>query len=140
MLTRSQSKLREQEMKREIHMKKLPYELVNLICEYDGRIKYKYKIKNSIDYHKYVNVIHKHDERYNIITPIINKKQTILENAELSSNKSGFGFVFSFDKQPCMLLSYEYNMSIPNKFDICYINMKEARAIISSDIISTTYK
>ena len=140
MLTRSQSKLREQEMKREIHMKKLPYELVNLICEYDGRIKYKYKIKNSIDYHKYVNVIHKHDERYNTIIPIINKKQTILENAELSSNKSGFRIQIIFDKQPCMLLSYEYNMSIPNKFDICYINMKEARAIISSDIISTTYK
>jgi len=140
MLTRSQSKLREQEMKREIHMKKLPYELVNLICEYDGRIKYKYKIKNSIDYHKYVNVIHKHDERYNIITPIINKKQTILENAELSSNKSGFRIQIIFDKQPCLLLCYEYNMSIPNKFDIYYVNMKEPRAIISSDIITTNYK
>jgi hypothetical protein len=140
MLTRSQSKLREQEMKRESHMKKLPYELVNIICEYDGRIKYKYKIKNSIDYHKYVNVIHKHDERYNTIIPIINKKQTILENAELSSNKSGFRIQIIFDKQPCLLLCYEYNMSIPNKFDIYYVTMKEPRAIISSDIITTNYK
>jgi hypothetical protein len=140
MLTRSQSKLREQDMKREIHMKKLPYELVNLICEYDGRIKYKYKIKNSIDYHNFVNVIHKHDERYNIITPIIDKKQTILENAELSSNKSGFRIQIIFDKQPCLLLCYDNNMSIPNKFDIYYVNMKEPRAIISSDIITTNYK
>ena len=119
---------------------KLPYELVNIILEYDGRIKYKYKNKNSIDYHKFVNVIHRHDERYNTITPIINKKQTILENAELSSNKSGFRIQIIFDKQPCLLLCYEYNMSIPNKFDIYYVNMKEPRAIISSDIITTNYK
>ena len=26
---------------------KLPYELVNIILDYDGRIKYKYKTKNS---------------------------------------------------------------------------------------------
>lgn len=56
---------------------KLPYELVNIICEYDGRIKYKYKQKNHIDYHKFVNVIHKYDERYNIITPIIDKKKIL---------------------------------------------------------------
>ena len=45
--------------------KKLPYELVNIILDYDGRIKYKQK--NAIDYHKYVNVIHKYDERYNLL-------------------------------------------------------------------------
>ena len=119
--------------------KKLPYELVNIILEYDGRIKYKYKTKNSIDYHKYVNVIHKHDERYNVITPIIGKKQKIMKETEISSNKSGFEFVVSFDKHPCMLLCYENNKSVANKFVISYINMKEARAIISSDIIRTIY-
>ncbi len=56
---------------------KLPYELVNIICEYDGRIKYNYKQKNHIDYHKFVNVIHKYDERYNIITPIIDKNRKL---------------------------------------------------------------
>jgi len=57
--------------------KKLPYELVNIILEYDGRIKYKYKQKNTIDYHKFVNVIHKYDKRYNIITPVIDKKKIL---------------------------------------------------------------
>jgi hypothetical protein len=55
--------------------KKLPYELVNIILDYDGQIKYKYKTKNSIDYHKYINVIHKHDNRYSIITRVIDKKK-----------------------------------------------------------------
>ena len=70
--------------------KKLPYELVNIILEYDGRIKYKYKNKNSIDYHKFVNVIHKHDERYNIITPIIDKKQKIMKDTETRPNDTVF--------------------------------------------------
>ena len=58
---------------------KLPFELLNIILEYDGRIKYKYKIKNSIDYHKYVNIIHKHDQRYKHSSPIIDKKVTYYE-------------------------------------------------------------
>ena len=118
---------------------KLPYELVNIILEYHGSIKYKYKIKNSIDYHKFVNVIHKHDDRYNIITPIIDKKIHIMKETEISSNKLGFEFVVYFDKQPCMRLCYENNKSVPNKFSINYVNMKEARAYMISDIISTTY-
>ena len=35
----------------ENNTKKLPYEIVNIILEYDGRIKYKYKDKNAVDYH-----------------------------------------------------------------------------------------
>jgi len=40
----------------------IPTELLDIILEYDGRIKYKKG--------KYVNIIHKNDERYNIITPL----------------------------------------------------------------------
>jgi hypothetical protein len=118
---------------------KLPYELLNIILEYDGHIKYKYKIKNSIDYHKFVNIIHKRDERYNLLTPIIDKKIHIMKETEISSNKLGFVFMFSFDKHPCTLLHYENNMSVPNNFFISYVNMKEARAIEISDIIRTIY-
>ena len=48
-------------------MRKLPYELKNIILEYDGRIKYKYKQKNQIDYHNFVNVIHKTRQQIDIV-------------------------------------------------------------------------
>ena len=41
----------------------LPKELIDIILEYDGRIKYKKG--------KYVNIIHKNDIRYKIINKII---------------------------------------------------------------------
>jgi hypothetical protein len=128
-------------MNKELQYKsvKLPFELLNIILNYDGRIKYKYKTKNSIDYHKYINVIHKHDKRYSIVSPIIAKKIQIMKETEISSDKSGFEFAFSFDKQPCMLLRYENNKSVPNIFFISYVNMKEARAYMISDIIRTIY-
>lgn len=44
----------------------IPKHVLHIILEYDGRIKY----KNG----KYINVIHKKDDIYNIITPVITKK------------------------------------------------------------------
>mgnify|MGYP000065895509 FL=1 len=119
--------------------KKLPYELKNIIFEYDGRIKYKYKNKNSIDYHKFVNVIHKHDERYNIITPIIVKKQIIMKDTETRPNDTSFYFEFAFDKQPNLALCYDYNYNFNNQFEICYTDMKGSGHIFGSDQIRTVY-
>ena len=53
----------------------IPKDILHIILEYDGRIKY----KNG----KYVNVIHKNDERYNIIMPVISKKIVIMKNIDL---------------------------------------------------------
>ena len=100
----------------------LPYELVNIILDYDGRIKYKYKTKNSIDYHKYVNVIHKYDPIYDIITPIICKKQKIMKDTETRPNDRSFYFDLAFNKQPNLVLYYDYNWSFVNQFKICYTN------------------
>ena len=116
---------------------KLPYELKDYIFSYDGRIKYKYKMKNSIDYHKFVNVIHKHDERYNIITPIIDKKHTIMKNTDMSPVDTSFYFEFAFDNQPNLFLCYDYNWSNANEFEICYIDMKGSGHIFGSDQIRT---
>jgi len=92
----------------------IPEELLHIILSYDGRIKY----KNG----KYVNIIHKNDERYNIITPIISKKMKIMQNTELS--EEGFYFEFSFDVQKGVGLVYDCNFSYENKFEICYYDTR----------------
>jgi len=117
--------------------KKLPYELKDYILSYDGRIKYKYKIKNSIDYHKFVNVIYKHDERYNIITPIIGKKYTIMKDTETSPVDTSFYFQFAFNNQPMLVMCYDYNWSANNEFEICYTDMKGSGHVFGSDQIRT---
>ena len=119
--------------------KKLPYELKNIIFEYDGRIEYRYKKKKAIDYHKFVNIIHKYDERYNIIIPIINKKQKIMKDTETRPNDTCFYFEFNFDKQPNLCLCYDYNWSYDNEFEICYTDMKGSGHIFGSDQIRTVY-
>jgi hypothetical protein len=122
--------------------KKLPYELKNIIFEYDGRIEYRYKKKNAIDYHKFVNIIHKYDERYNVITPIIHKKQQIMTDTEMSPDpvNTRFYFEFAFDNQPNLILCYDYNWSYNNHFEICYTDMKGSGHVLGSDQIRTIYK
>jgi hypothetical protein len=95
-------------------MQYIPNELLDIILEYDGRIKY----KNG----RYVNIIHKNDERYNIISPIISKKIRIMQNTELSG--SGFYFEFGFDTCKNVGLVYDYNFSYTNKFEICYYDTR----------------
>ena len=92
----------------------IPEELLHIILSYDGRIKY----KNG----KYVNIIHKNDERYNIIKPIISKKMKIMQNIELDG--TGFYFEFGFDKCKSVGLVYDYNFSYANKFEICYYDTR----------------
>jgi hypothetical protein len=65
----------------------IPNELLDIILAYDGRIKY----KNG----RYVNIIHKNDERYDIITPVVTKKMRIMKKAEIHG--SGFYFVSEFE-------------------------------------------
>jgi hypothetical protein len=98
---------------------KLPSELVNLILDYNGLIKYKYKKNDGIDYHKYVNIIHKNDTRYDIIRPVISKKLYIIQNAYIcSTNKKCFRFKISFDKIPKFELCYDFNWLVSDIFMI----------------------
>ena len=92
----------------------IPKELLDIILEYDGKIKYKQG--------KYVNIIHKNDKRYNIIKPLINKKIEILKTIELTD--SGFYFEFGFDICSSIGLVYDYNFSYINKFEICYFDWR----------------
>ena len=94
----------------------IPKEVLNIILDYDGRIKYKYG--------KYVNIIDKNDERYNIITPIISKKMKILKTIELENHGTGFYFEFGFDICNAVGLVYDYNFSYKDKFEICYYDTR----------------
>jgi hypothetical protein len=102
----------------------IPKELLHIILEYDGRIKY----TNG----KYVNIIHTRDERYNIIQPIISKKTAIIENTQL--NNSGFYFEIGFDICNKIGLCYDFNFSYKNKFDICYYDMRNGWKLIRTNI------
>ena len=92
----------------------IPTELLDIILQYDGRIKY----KNG----KFANIIHKNDERYNIIKPIISKKMKIIETIVLC--ESGFYFEFCFNMYKHMGLVYDYNFSYKDKYEICYFDWR----------------
>lgn len=92
----------------------LPNYLVNIILNYDGRIKYRRG--------EYINIIHKHDSRYNMIEKIINKKREIMKN--VSINNLEFYFEIAFENQKRTGLCYDYNWSRNNIFEICFYNFK----------------
>lgn len=92
----------------------IPKDLLHIILDYDGRIKYRKG--------EYVNIIHKNDLRYNILIPIISKKKKIMEKTEISEN--GFYFEFGFDICNSVGLVYDYNFSYNNIFEICYYDMR----------------
>jgi hypothetical protein len=92
----------------------IPTELLDIILQYDGRIKY----KNG----KFVNIIHKNDERYNTIKPILGKKLKIMETIELCH--SGFYFQFYFNMYKHMGLVYDYNFSYNDTYEICYFDLR----------------
>jgi hypothetical protein len=108
-------------------METFPKELINIIIEYDGRIKY----RNG----KYINVIHPHDTRYDLLTPIIEKKIHILTTVMplgtyVPSHPDDFFFEFNFNKEPKIGLSYANggysgaSYSNPNKLEITYFSLK----------------
>ena len=92
----------------------IPKDVLHIILDYDGKIKY----KNG----KYVNVIHKNDERYNIIRPVISKKMVIMKNIDLRGQD--FYFEFGFDIDFRVGLCYDYGFNTPNTFEICYYDTR----------------
>lgn len=92
----------------------IPEELLHIILDYDGRIKY----KNG----KYVDIVHKHDARYSMLIPIINKKILIMKKTEIHGDC--FYFEFGFDTKKRVGLCYDYNFTFPGKFEICYYNTR----------------
>lgn len=92
----------------------LPKELLHIILEFDGKIKY----RNG----KYVNIIHKHDERYDMINPLISKKIEILKTIHMDGNN--FYFEFSFDGCSARRLCYDLGFNSAYRFEICYVDLR----------------
>lgn len=105
----------------------IPKELINIILEYDGRIQYRLKYDEKLKYRigTYVNIIHKNDARKNIINPIIAKKIKILKSTLFDQeDDSAFYFEFAFEQNKRTGLSFDYNYSFDNRFEISYYNTK----------------
>ena len=60
---------------------RFPFDVLNLILEYDGRIKYDYKERI------YVNIISKNDYRYDIICQQMNDKIDTITQLNTGSSK-----------------------------------------------------
>jgi dTDP-D-glucose 4,6-dehydratase len=58
----------------------LPFDVLNIILEYDGRIKYIHKERI------YVNIISKNDYRYNIINQRIKNKVVLINQLSIGNN------------------------------------------------------
>jgi len=61
-------------------MSNLPFDILNIILQYDGRIKYSHKERI------YINIISKQDYRYNIIRTRISKKINLIKNLNLGND------------------------------------------------------
>lgn len=98
----------------------LPFEMIDLIFSYDGRIRF----RNG----RFSNVIMSKDYRYDVIDPVICKKINILRNVGISDGGSSFYFEFGFDSLPAMGLCYDYHWSYSDKFEICYYDFRNPNA------------
>ena len=94
----------------------IPNELLNIIFEYDGRIKY--------EKGKFINIIHKHDNRYNILKPLISKKLKILKKI-YAREDGGFYFEFGFDICNSVGLCYDYGFNESGVLEICYYDVRD---------------
>jgi hypothetical protein len=62
----------------------LPFDILNTILQYDGRIKFLHKTRI------YVNIISKNDYRYNILETKMNKKIHLINTLNIGNNGLNF--------------------------------------------------
>ena len=99
----------------------LPREILNIILEYDGRIKYRKGV--------YINVISKRDERYICMDVFIRRKIKIFQRIEYNI-KNQFFFTIEFESMPKMGLIYDCHFTNFNRFTTHFYNYRFPDAYI----------
>jgi hypothetical protein len=87
----------------------IPREILNIILEYDGRIKY----RNG----KYINRIANNDNRYSIIKTVISKNTEVIRHIEVSRLYQYFHFDFIINDTVGIYFDI-------NKLEICYFDTR----------------
>jgi hypothetical protein len=92
----------------------IPRELLHIILEYDGKIKYRTG--------KYINIIKKNDFRYNIVENIISKKLLIIKNTKIDGSRFFFDVRLKTIKNRFLMIGicYDYHWHYHDKFEICF--------------------
>ena len=89
----------------------IPREILDIILEYDGRIKCRKGI--------YSNIISKNDERYRSLDIFIRKKIEILQKIIVYDKiQNRYLFYVDFEQIPNMGLVYDCNYTFPNEVHI----------------------
>lgn len=96
----------------------LPREIIDIILEYDGRIKYRKGV--------YTNIISKRDERYICMDAFIRRKIKIFQRIKYSIvNKTNrFFFTIEFESMPKLGLIYDCYFTNFNHFTIHFYNYR----------------
>jgi hypothetical protein len=104
--------------------KTMPFELIGIIMEYTGTMRY-YK-------NQFISIIKKDDYRYAMLDRIINRRRMVINETHV--NNKEFYFECYFDTLWGVGLCYDHNWSKHNKFEICYFDFrnewKQIRTVI----------
>jgi len=97
-----------------MELRYLPVEIIHIILQYDGRIKY----RNGM----YINIIYKYDIRYMCLYPWIEKIKNILDNIHFDTGRNRFLFDIPFENEDLIIhgLLFDYNFTQYNTFQISY--------------------
>ena len=100
----------------------IPRDILHIILEYDGRIKYKKGV--------YTNIISKNDIRYSCMDVFIRRKIKIFQRIEYNVIKNRFFFTIEFESMPKMGLIYDCHFTNCNRFTIHFYNYRFPDAYI----------
>ena len=99
-------------------MSYIPNHLWHIIFDFYGRIKY---IGNK---GIFINIIHKYDERYDIVNRFLQKKIKYMENSFLDTNRNEFYLEIPFETINNIGIVFDFCWSYHNTYEICHYNFR----------------